>query len=603
MAPLRQNLPFTRLLVLSGVILLGLCALGFKLYLEQIRRTQSHNSRISRQSIRMIRHPALRGRIYTSDFQLLADNVPVYNVYLYLAEMRRPGSMRKTLDHIEAVIARIAEVTGRENTVTRDDIIRHINIKPGLPFVPFENLNVGEIARANTVAMTVEGVAITPETARIYPFGQMAAHLIGYTQLRDPAQAADRRDYFYYLPDQVGVSGLERAYNQLPGEIGLQSVRGLCGIPGYDSVRVDHRGFVDQVLGGEAPLNGNSLITTLDFDAQRVAENILSGQEGAFVLLDADTGEVLAMASSPTFNLSDFSPVRNNANVNKLRDAPMSPQFNRALLGGYMPGSIIKPLVSLAILNDGISPAETVECTGRTHIGNSSIGCTGQHGQVDLELGLERSCNAYFTVRGMELGLEKIRAIMEAAGFGSTSGIGLAETAGLLPGPKAKGSRWTAFDNALVSIGQGTIKVSPLQAAVYVAALANGGKVMYPTLLHEIRDPQGVLLYSAAPRLRRRLPVTQSQLEIVKQGMHRVVNAPRGSGRQAQMKQLTLYGKTGSAERGPRHNRRKDTFFACFTYHEGKTYAALLLVADGDSGGSTCAPLMRRFFSDWLNLN
>lgn len=601
---MKLSTPSVRLLILAGIILAGMAALGVKLYLEQIRRTQAHNMRISRQSLRMIRRPALRGRIHTSDFRVLAGNIPVYNVHLYLAEMRRPGSMRRTLDHIEAVIARLAEAIGRENTVTRDDIIRHINIKPGLPFVPFTNLNEQEIARANAVAMIFEGIVVMPETARIYPFGPMAAHLIGFTRLRDPAQASDRRDYFYYLPDLAGVSGLERAYDRLPGEIGLQNVRGLCGIPGYDSVRVDHRGFVDQVLpGGEVPLNGNSLVTTLNFDAQRIAEEILRGNKGAFVLLDADTGEVLALASSPTFNLSDFSPVRNNPKIRELNSDPERPQVNRALLGTYMPGSIIKPLIGLAVLNDGISPAETIECTGRTQIGDASIRCTGHHGQVDLEFGLERSCNVYFNVRGMELGLDKIRSIMEAAGFGAPSGIGLVEASGTLPGPGPGHPRWTAFDDALVAIGQGVIEITPLQAAVYVAALANGGKVMRPTLLREIRDPQGILLYSAAPQLRRRLPVTQPQLEIVKEGMRRVVNTPRGSGRQAQMARLTLYGKTGSAEVGPRHNRHKNTFFTCFCYHEGRTYAALLLIVDGDSGGATCAPLMRRFFSEWLNLN
>lgn len=598
-----------RLVILGGVILLGLGVLAVKLYLEQIRRTQSHNQRISRQSIRMIRRPALRGRIYTSDAHILADNIPVYNIYLYLSEMRRPGSMSKSLDYIQEVVGRLATAIGRKNTITREDIIRHINIKPGLPFIAFENLDAEEIARANNIAMISDGIVIMPETARVYPYGALAAHLIGYTRPRDPAKASDRRDYFYYIPDQVGISGLERTYDRLPEEIGLQNVRGLCGMPGFDIVQVDNRGFVAQTLpGGEAPLDGNSLITTLDFRAQQIAEELLTGHKGAFVLLNAETGAVLAMASSPTFSLSDFSPFPNNPRINELNRDSDRAQLNRALLGTYMPGSIVKPLIGLAILNDGISPTDSVECDGHTSIGNSFIRCTGHHGEVDLQLGLERSCNVYFNVRGMELGLDKIRSVMQDAGFGSPTGIGLVEAAGVIPGREEKersypGTRWTAFDNALAAIGQGTVKVTPLQAAVYAAALANGGRVFQPKLLKAIRSPQGALLYSAAPQVRHHLPATRDQLDIIKEGMRRVVNAPRGSGRQAQMKQIVLYGKTGSAEVGPRNNRHKNTFFICFCYYKGQTYAAVILIEEGDSGGSTCAPLMRQFFSRWLGVD
>ncbi len=597
---LKISTPVFRLYFLSAILLLGLGVLAMKLWLEQIQRSQAHNAKVSRQSIRMIRQPALRGKIYASNLEILADNYPVYHVYLYLAEMRLPGPFRKTYDHIEKVIAQIAASIERPNDNTREDITRHINTKPGLPYVAFKNLSPEEIAKVNTIALTEKGVAIMPDTARIYPYGSLAAHIIGYTRLKDPSQAADRREFFYYIPDQTGVTGIERVFDQPPRDIGLSDIRGLCGLPGHQVVRVDNRGFVDQVLpGGVQPLNGNSIVTTIDVEAQEIAENLLQGYDGAFVLLDARTGEIKALASAPTFSLSDFSPVRNNPRINALNNDPTRPQYNRALLGAYMPGSIIKPLIGLELLEAGISPELTVECTGVTHIGDSKIRCTGIHGDVDLEFGLERSCNAYFNVMGLELGLEKIRAAMIDAGLGTPTDCGLPEASGLLPSAKNKRRPWTPYDNALVSIGQGTIELTPLQAVVYTAAIANGGKLMQPTFLREIRDPEGLLLYRNAPQLNRQMKATPEHLAIIKEGMRRVVNSPRGSGRLAQMQDLTLYGKTGSAEVGVKPNHTKNTFFIAFCYVGEEIYAAIILVVGGDSGGTTCAPLMKRFFSSW----
>ncbi|MFA6658323.1 MAG: penicillin-binding transpeptidase domain-containing protein [Victivallaceae bacterium] len=596
-----------RILILSSFMAIGMLTLLLKLGFEQIHRHSSYDKRIINQSIRLIRNPALRGRILTADHKILADNKPDYEVCLYLAEMRLPGKIGKTIDHIEKVIADIALRFGRPNQIKRAEIIRHINTRPGLPFTVFSNLNEREIAIVNEVAMNLKGISIVPQSSRFYPYGSLAAHVVGYARLRDPMRASDRKDYFYYISDYSGVSGLEKAYDNIPDEHPgeLRGVRGLCGIPGFQIVQVDSRGFVDQVLpGGEAPFNGNSIVTTINFHAQDLAENVLRGYKGAFVVLDADTGAVIVMASAPSFNLADFSPKPNNPVIRALFKDKDSPQLNRALQSAYMPGSIIKPLVALAILKEGISPSETALCQGRVEIGNSAIRCTGIHGDADLLFALERSCNCYFINFALQLGVDKIRDVMEDAGLGSSTGIELPETSGQLPDKDYQrnrfGSKWTDFSTGLVSIGQGVILVSPLQAAVYAAALGNGGKLFQPYLVQEVRDKDGLLLYNAEPQIKRSLSVTDEQLAIVKEGMRRVVSAPRGSGREAAVSGLEIYGKTGSAEVGPRNNRHKNTWFICHFSHEGRNYAAAMIIEQGDSGGRTCAPMMSAFIKKWL---
>lgn len=598
-----------RLMILSATMLLGLLALTFKLGFEQIQRHLVYDKQISNQSIRLIRSPALRGRILTADYKILADNQPNYEVCLYLAEMRLPGNRNRTLDHIEHVINTIALQIGRENLTKRADIIRHMNTQPGLPFTAFFDLDEREIARVNEIAMNFKSISIVPQTARVYPYGSLAAHIVGYARLRDPSRAYDRKDFFYYISDYSGVSGLEKAYDNIPSSNpgDLREIRGLCGIPGFQIAQVDNRGFVDQLLpGGEQPLNGNSIVTTIDFHAQDLAESLLNGLKGAFVLLNADTGAVIAMASAPTFNLSDFSPRPNNPAIRALFKDKNSPQLNRALQSAYMPGSIIKPLIALAVLKDGVSPSATSTCTGRFEIGNSAIRCTGIHGDADLRYALERSCNSYFVDFGLKLGFNKIRSIMEDAGLGRSTGIELSEASGQLPDKayhrSAFGSKWTEFSTGLVSIGQGVVLTTPLQAALYAAALGNGGKLMQPYLVQEIRDKDGLRLYNAIPTVKSIMPVTQQQLDIVKEGMRRVVSAPRGSGREANVDGIEVYGKTGSAEVGPRHNRHKNTWFICHFRHHGHSYAAAIIIEHGESGGSTCAPLIASFISKWLDL-
>ncbi len=588
--------------ILSGFLLI----LG-KLYLEQIQSGEEHRERISRQSIRRIRIPARRGKIFTSDLKLLADNSAECNLLFYPEEMRQ----RRRSDTIQTILKSaetMAEAIGRPNPLNATRVERHLNTRPGLPLTVFKQLTPVEAARALETARTMRGVDIEPDESRSYPAGSFAAHLIGYTGIDSPQEAADREKFSYYIPDRIGRDGIERAFDRLPGT-GEDAPLGLRGLPGYSLVQVDHLGFIRQtIIDKIEPLHGNNVILTIDSRAQEIAESLLVGKRAAFVLLDATNGDVLASASSPTFDLSKFAPYIPADYYGKLRNDQNRPLYDRALLGNYTPGSILKPLVALAFLNAGIDPREKIDCTGAVEIGNTSVRCaawrSGGHGSVDLVTALEHSCNAYMIEHALKVGLAPIAEVLASAGIGRTTGLELAETRGVFPTDAAKrrrtGTRWNRYDTALLSIGQGIVTLSPLQAAVFTAALANGGTIYQPHLVRKVVDSYGNPLYERRPQARGELATKPEYLEIVRQGMFEVVNSPYGSGREAKVSGLTLYGKTGSAEVGPVSDRRLTTWFICFTTFRGRTYAAATMVEEGRSGGKSCAPLAAEFFYRYL---
>ena len=596
-----------RVVIIGGILLLFYSALVIKLWMEQIRRGDRHREKISRQSIRRIRIPAPRGKILTSDLHVLAENSPSYDVYLYFEEMRQPGGRSKTIHYIENALLQINAVLNSKRHVTKLDIRKHMNTRPGLPFKVAKDITPRQMAKIFELSARVKGLGIIPRGKRVYPAGDIGAHVIGYTRPEDPSKASDRGEFFYYLPDLKGVRGIEKQFDSLP--FGGQTIRGLKGYPGFSLVQVDHRGFVYKTLIEEIrPLSGNNVILTLNWRAQEIASELLKGKRGSFVLLNADTGAVLAMVSRPSFNLQTFSPRISSKSYQELLNAPGKPLFSRATLGEYTPGSIMKPLVGLALLKKGVKAGEIVDCDGKTKIGNARIRCSswrrGGHGEVDLQRALEQSCNDYFIEKGKKIKMEDLRYIFGNAGFGKSTGIGLPERYGRLPAREDKkrstGFAWNLYDTSLLCIGQGYITVTPLQVAAYVAAVCNGGTLYKPHLLKEIRNSAGTVLYRSAPVENGKLDTTKKNLDIIREGMHRVVKAPRGSGRFAENPIIDLYGKTGTAELTVRGKRLQNTWFVCFGKYKNTNYAAVVLVENGASGGRTCAPIAKSFFMKFL---
>lgn len=590
---IRAFYPRLRLAALAFVAFLSVL-IGF-LWRVQVRHGAEHVQTIKRQSIRRIRLSPVRGRIFDRNGVVVVDNAPAYDLVLHVSEMRRPGHRSYTENYISDQIERLSDLLQRPSPVTRRKLAIHLTHRPALPLPIFTQLTPSELAKASELVPPVPGLEVVPGICRHYPFPGICTHVLGLTGRTKPPDRLEQIRSSFPVRELRGRTGLERRYDT-----------DLSGSGGTKLVRVNMLGFAYEVLGRPLPpRDGKDLILSIDINCQQAAAQVMHGHHGALVLLDVHTGAVLALASSPTYDLATLSASR-YAELGE--DEGNRPLVNRALSAGYTPGSIIKPLVALAALQtETIFPEDTITCRGFYQIGNKRIRCWHRagHGPIRLIDAIAFSCNPYFIHIGMEVGIDSLSPLFKAAGIGSSPRIDLPGAGkGLLPSrgfAPAKWKRnWIAIDTAYTSIGQGAISVSPLQVAVYTAAIANGGNVLRPYLVQSIRTSAGVICQNTAPVVRHRLPVLQEHLRLVREGMFQAVNADNGTAKAARTRVISLAGKSGTAEVGSGAKRHKHTWFLGFAPAEEPKFALALLIERGASGGRTAAPAASRFLTKWL---
>ena len=583
--------------ILAVAAFLLFSVLVIRLWQMQVIRSSEYEYKDRKQSARRIRIPAMRGEIFGRDGTAIVRNRPSYNVLFHPGEMTTERS-RDRAQFIMDQADQVAAVLGRYNPLTLENVRRHLNYQPGLPLTAFKDLSDEERGRLDELFPPVRGLEVTAEPMREYPFGSLAAQLIGYVGNEDPGAADDRREYFYYLPSLEGRSGLEYQFNDK-----------LSGKAGSQFVMVNSNGFVhEQLEEPTPPENGYDLRLTLDIDGQIAAEHALRGHLGAIVVMSAETGAVRVMASSPTFPPGDFVPSISRARFKALNEDPGNPFLNRAVQGSYMPGSTIKPLTALAGLENGIPDTKTYDCTGiAPHGYGGGIRCTARygHGDLDMRHAIMKSCNVYFVELGVEVGIDALSRMFASAGIGTKTGIEIAERAGYLP---KDGPKWNENETAYVSIGQGKVEVTPLQAAVFYGAIANGGTMYKPYLIDHIYDHDRITgtqlsVFDAVPLKTGRLAASKESLDVIREGMYLVVHDSAGSGRRGDIKSAELYAKTGTADVGRGANATKNTWFNGFVKHPrtGELLSFAAVIEHGDSGGGTTAPVVAEMFTEWFS--
>lgn len=593
---------------LMGVLVLMLCGLvflGVMLWRIQVLHVRRYESSFERQSIRRARLPGVRGMIFDRSGECLAGNRPSYCVAVYIEELRQAGPRDKTIDEIERIIDRVADILGRERTATREDIRRHIHQRSPLPFIAWRDLTHEELAVWEQGGAGMRGVDIYVEPVRTYPHGALAAHAIGHVTRVKPVGPGEQR-YQYYLPELDGKDGVERAFNSI-----------LAGEAGGRLIRVDAAGYKHTEKCEKEPEAGNSIMLTIDVRIQAMAEQVLTGERGATVVLDPRNGDVLALASSPAFDLRNFTPSVSAPVLRRLRSDRGSPFLNRAIAGRYAAGSIFKPIVAIAALENRRATADTkFSCPGHFDLGNTRFHCWNSrgHGSIAMREAIEQSCNSYFCQLGLKCGYERIYHMAEALGLGAGTGIDLpGEASGLLPDNEWKVRRhsdlWRSGDTCNVSIGQGPLVVTPIQMAVFASAVANGGYVYRPRLLLR-KLARGVNPYHFSPpsdgdhprkgELMNWMQWSSTTLKLVRGGMLDVVQNRSGTGLRARVAGVRIGGKTGTAEYGPRSARKKYAWMIAFAPFERPRYAAVIVVEDALSGGRDAAPRMARLLKGIL---
>lgn len=582
------------LMLLCGIFLLVV------LWRLQVEHGHHYASDATRQSVRRVRLPGMRGSIFDRNGVPLVENRPGYSLAVYLEELRQPGAWSNTIDRVKGVIDEVSDEIGMPAGIERDDIWNHIRRRLPLPLHGWQNMDEQALARWAERTAGIPGIDIYPQPQRHYPQGESAAHLLGYVGRADQTQDAGER-FDYYMPEYAGKSGIERNFDRY--------LRGEAG--GY-LVRVDVTGYryEDDLLAEKArkPHDGNDVHLALDLRIQQAAEQALSTNVGAMVVLDPRNGDLLAMVNSPRYNPNLFVPSIPHSVWNELREDERNPLFNRATMGGYAPGSIFKPVVAMAALENNLASVDQkYDCQGVFPLGRARFHCWYRpgHGQIDMVEALQHSCNVYFYKLALECGYEYIYHMASAMGFGRETGVDLSERAGLLPSDSWKRKRyndaWRKGDTCNLAIGQGALVVTPIRMAVVAAALANRGAIVKPRVALGIGDPNTDDYQPIDPEILNDMRWHWDNIEAVREGMHRVVMHPRGTGRRAQVDGVEIAGKTGTAEYGPRDDRRNNTWMIAFAPFENPRYAVAALVEDGDSGGTTVAPIISNFFDAVFN--
>lgn len=618
-----------RLRVVAGVVLVGMALLAGGLWRLQILASQRYSRSEEAQSVRLVRVPAVRGKILDREGIPLAENRPSYDVNLYLEELRpsflheytntflpayraahggsRPrGEASRHLQQAARlsaytnIVRAVGDAIRADLPASAETFLRHYRQDLALPLPLAANLRPEQVARFFERSIGLPGVDLEVQAVRTYPLGSVAAHVLGHLRRADEADSdPDLLMFRYRLPDYRGVAGMEYRLDEALG-----------GRAGVKALRVNSQGYRHEETVLQPTEPGRNIRLALDVPVQMAAERALSqvagpATRGAAVVLDVRGGEVLALASAPAFNPNDFLEGISVEQLAWLNDERLRPQMNRAVSGGYPPGSIFKIIVGLAALDAGVlNPSLKHTYLGYWPMPGRSINDEAPPGDYDFNRAFKKSSNSYFIDHGLKAGRARIVEMATRFGLGQPTGILLGpEARTVLPDEayvsQRRGRRdpWTEGDTANLSIGQGALTVSPVQMAMMTAAIANGGLVLEPRLVLQVESPEGDVVRVVPASVRAELGVSPRHLALLRDAMLADVEESDGTGVAARIPGFRVCGKTGTAEvkRG-RILVDKITWFVAFAPYEAPRYAVAVVVESGGSGGRTAAPVAREIF-------
>jgi len=585
------------LLVAFAVLLLGLRYV----YLQVISHDE-YATRSASNQVRIVPVPPNRGLIYDRRGRPVAENRPAYRLELV------PEKVGKLQDTIES-LGRIIDLPedAYESFQAERKRYREFDSVP-LKF----NLTEDEVARFAVDRHRYEGVEVVPYLGRYYPYGELLTHVLGYVGRLDAEDLASVDAANYRGTSHIGKIGIERYYETR-----------LHGVSGIERLETNVQGRTLKVLGRDAPVHGDDLILSLDVQVQQAAWDALGDRAGAVVAIDPSDGSVLALVSKPAYDPNLFVQGISSADYQAILRAPDRPLFNRALLGGYEPGSTIKPFIGLAGLELGVVSVDSrVFSNGRFFLPGLDKPFRdwrrGGHGWVNIHGAIEQSVNTYFYELALDLGIDRMHDYLAQFGFGTTSGLDLqGENAGVLPSRAWKrgqfGEPWYPGETVIAGIGQGFNVVTPLQLANAAATLANGGTRFMPRLLYASKRAGDVQADKEEAPVALRVPVREpANWEVVREGMRRVVHGAQGTARAIRPEPpLQIAGKSGTAQVAAQAENedmdettashlRHHALFIAYAPFEEPSIAVAAVVEHGGGGSRQAAPVARAVIDAWL---
>ena len=642
-----------QLQLLAAMICCGLVVLLTGLWWVQIVNADRYRESIEAQSFRTVRLSATRGKIMDRNGVALAENQPSYNINLYLEELSqafrkeykniRPRniitndlpfwkdwlglspiktnyppvkgdalSREARLRVVGRAAAQVAAVIRTPVPINSTNFHKHYATALSMPYPLVKNVSPSAVALFEEQPIG-SGLDLEIQSRRIYPHSNVAAHVIGYVRTDDSSAAGEDAYFDFRVPDYRGVVGIEGAHDS--------TLRGRAGVK---SVQVNSLSYRQAETIWETVVSGTNIVLTLDLEVQRAAEESLKkhagvGGRGAVVVMEVNSGDILALASYPTFSPNQFAHRISERDYLELKR--LTAENNRATAENYQAGSVFKTIVALAALEtprSGFNPNAmyTVQPNpartdrGIIHVGNQAFRDTVTPGEYNLRRAIVRSSNAYFIDAGLKPGVfERVVELGRRLHLGErfdTNAVPLRQqTPGNFPTAQRIAKKdWRDGNSANICIGQGAMDVTPLQIAVLTSALANGGKVLNPRFIErlEVSDFTGLAtpIIPTRGQVRDNLGVSKRSLDILREAMlAETEDSVEGTGRYVQGCGFRVCGKTGTAERNETRadgQKKNTTWFASYAPYESPRYAVVVMVEDGQSGGATCVPIAKEIY-------
>lgn len=635
-----------RLYVLTLAVLVAFSALAERLWDLSVKRHDEFKNKVHGVKILRARIPGARGEIKDRNGITLVANKSSFEVQVNLKMMvddykhqlqeenrGKPKAERKELPMRKFQYPEKGFMREKDEldiaSIVSDAIVEPLNAlglshgfdpkqlriqyrtnRGVVPWVYLSDLSFEEFSRFAEHRLGLAGLTVGERPVRQYLFDSFACHVLGYVNRADEKRVddAERKEWDFYVPDDYGVYGVEKSFDAE-----------LRGRPGEVKLVQDERGHIVGEQERTEPMRGHDVWLTLDARVQYLAERALRESvpaigRGAVVVIQPNSGEVLAMASVPSYNPNKFIPKISLQDFQAYMENKANPLFNRAV-EPFAPGSTYKVAISFAGI---LARTENsfFNCPGGITYGSKYMKCWiadkgGSHGTLGLSDGLKNSCNCYFYQYGNKAGIENIAKAGHMFGLGEKTGIEIDENPGILPTRNwlrthRPNEVFSAATVANISIGQGDVLATPLQMAGVAAAVGNGGVCYRPHLLKFMKD-DNELVQEQKPDVRGNFSdygLTQQKLELVRKGMWKVVNEEGGTARAARIPGVEVAGKTGTAQAWlPDGQKDNHTLFISFAPYVNPKYAVCILVEGGKSGGGCAAPVAKRILEQALNLD
>ncbi len=576
---------------LLGIIMMVLL---LRIWYLQIIEHSYLLSRAENNRVREVYLDGHRGLILDRNGLVLVTNRPAFELSMIPEDMNEP---KNTLEFLQKSVE-----------FNMNDVLKSIkNVATFKKVVIKSDISRDEVAFVEENRLELPGVSLQIVSTRNYNYGNFASHLLGYLGPITAKQLARVIKKQHSRNDFVGQTGVERAFE-----------KSLKGRKGLRVLEVDAAGRVIKVLKRISPIGGTNIQLTIDYETQKMAEESLKGKAGAIVAMDPNNGDVLAFASSPSFDPNIFSNGISAKNWSRLLKSGFHPLQNRVTQGQYPPGSTHKIVTAIAGLEEGVFDKNTlVNCPGYFKLGRKTFRCWKGvgHGSMDMKSALIQSCDVYFYTLGLKLGVDRIAKYARMVGFGSSSNFKVGtERKGLVPTiewkEKVRKKPWVLGETVVNSIGQGYNLVTPIQQVRMVAAVANGGKMVEPKIIIkdvDLNNEKGEREHNSL------LPFSKESMQFISESLRGVVEAPRGTAWRINKGSFGYAGKTGTAQvvrkkdiepeniEDIKYKYRDHAWFVGYGPIENSEISVAVVVEHAGHGGTVAAPIAKKVMDAYLN--